>query len=91
MKRMSLFCFILLASIGPSSSAQLDQKSKAPDWGRASQAEKDAWVAAFKFKKSDINRAAVAGCLDQYAARPLFESNDLSGVTQMCGSIAALP
>ena len=28
----------------------LNDKSKAPDWGRASQAEKDAWITAFQFK-----------------------------------------
>ncbi|HEX2843193.1 hypothetical protein [Hyphomicrobium sp.] len=92
MKRASfLFCFVLIASAGPVQSAPLDQKSKAPDWGRATQAEKDAWIAAFKFKQADVKKADVAACLDKHAGKPLFETNDLSGVTEMCGTIAALP
>jgi hypothetical protein len=87
----ALLCSVLIISAGPAWSAPLDEKSKAPDWGRATQAEKDAWIAAFKFKQSDIKRAAVAECLDKHAGKPLFETNDLSGVTEMCGSIAALP
>lgn len=86
-----LFCCVLIASAGPVWSAPLGQKSKAPDWGRATQAEKDAWIAAFKFKQADIKRPDVATCLDDYAGKPLFESNELSGVTEMCGAIAALP
>lgn len=91
MKLMCLICSILIASVGSSWSAPLDQKSKAPDWGRATQAEKDAWIAAFRFKQSDINRAEVGACLEQHAGKQLFEGNDLSGVTEMCGSIVALP
>ena len=33
----------------------------------------------------------MAQCLDQYAAKPLFETNALTGVTGMCETIAALP
>ncbi len=81
----------MIASVGPVWSAPLDNRSKAPDWGRASQQEKDAWIAAFKFKHSDVNRVGVSACLDEHAGRQLFQSNDLSGVTRMCESIAALP
>lgn len=87
----SVICIAICASAGQASSAPLDQKSKAPDWGRASQAEKDAWIAAFKFKQTDIDSAEVAACLDKHAGKPLFETNALSGVTEMCGTIAALP
>jgi len=68
----------------------LNDKSKAPDWGRASQSEKDAWIAAFQFKKADADKAEVATCLDSYAGKPLFETNALSGVTSMCETIAEL-
>ena len=91
MKLASFFCSVLIASAGPASSAPLDQKSKTPDWGRATKSEKDAWIAAFVFKQSNIDRVEVAACLNEHAGRPLFETNALSGVTQMCGSIAALP
>lgn len=70
----ALICSALVISVGPAWSAPLDQKSKAPDWGRATQAEKDAWIAAFKFKQSDIKRADVAACLDKHAGKPLFET-----------------
>jgi hypothetical protein len=69
----------------------LTDKSKAPDWGRATPAEKDEWIAAFQFKKADADRAAVARCLDEHAGRQLFAGNALSGVTDMCATIAALP
>jgi len=69
----------------------LTDKSKAPDWGKASPVEKDAWIASFAFKKANADRAEVAGCLDDYAGKPLFETNDLAGVTSMCETIAALP
>lgn len=87
----ALFGVVLVCAVGSATAAPLDQKSKAPDWGRATQAEKDAWIAAFKFKQPDIKRADVATCLDKNAGKPLFETNDLSGVSEMCGSIAALP
>lgn len=86
-----IFCSVLLVSVEPAASAPLDQKSKAPAWDRATQAEKDAWIAGFKFKQPDIKRADVATCLDSYSGKPLFATNDLAGVTEMCGAIAALP
>lgn len=86
-----LFCSVLVASAGPASAAPLDQKSKMTDWSRASQAEKDAWIAAFEFRQSGIDKSEVSVCLDDRAREPVFENNDLSGVTLMCGSIAALP
>lgn len=69
----------------------LTDKSKAPDWGRATLEEKDAWLAGFTFEQADVDRARVAECLDTHANKPLFETNDLSGVTRMCGTIAAMP
>ena len=69
----------------------LTDKSKAPDWGKASQAEKDAWIGAYAFTTEGVDKAQVADCLDKYAAKPLFETNALSGVTGMCETIAALP
>ena len=83
----------LAALVGWSAAAiaePLNDKSKAPDWGRASQSEKDAWIAAFQFKKADADKAEVATCLDSYAGKPLFETNALSGVTSMCETIAEL-
>ena len=83
----------LAALVGWSATAiaePLNDKSKAPDWGRASQSEKDAWIAAFQFKKADADKAEVATCLDSYAGKPLFETNALSGVTSMCETIAEL-
>ncbi len=82
---------VLMASGCPAWSAALDQKSKAPDWSRATPAEKDAWIAAFAFKHADTKRADVAACLDEHADRPLFKDSDLAGVTQMCETIARLP
>lgn len=84
---------LLSLAVFPSSTlaAPLTDKSKSPDWGKASQAEKDAWIAAFKFDKADADKAEVAACLDQYAGKPLFEKSDLDGVTGMCETIAALP
>lgn len=86
-----LVCSLLMASAGSLLAAPLDQSSKAPDWARATPAEKDAWIAAFQFKQQDIDRADVAACLDEHAARALFKESDLPGVTKMCGTIAALP
>jgi hypothetical protein len=81
----------LAAAPGACRADPLTDKSTAPDWGNASQADKDAWIAAFKFEKADADPAAVAACLDQYAAKPLFKTNALAGVTSMCETIAALP
>ncbi len=69
----------------------LSDKSKSPDWGKASQTEKDAWIAAYPFKKEGVDKAQVADCLDKYSAKPIFETNALSGVTGMCETIAGLP
>jgi hypothetical protein len=82
---------VVIATSTPGLAAPLDADSLAPAWSKASPAEKDAWIATFQFKKADANKAAVAACLDQYAGKPLFEANALSGVTGMCESIAALP
>jgi hypothetical protein len=81
----------LILSSGAGMAEPLNDKSKAPDWGRASQSEKDAWVAAFQFKKADADKAEVATCLDSYAGKPLFETNALTGVTSMCETLAELP
>ncbi len=86
---LTLAALILLS--GPAIADPLDDKSKAPDWGRASQPEKDAWIAAFQFKNADADKAGVVECLDSYAGKPLFETNALKGVTSMCETIAALP
>ena len=85
---LSLAALILWS--GPGIAEPLNDKSKAPDWGRASQEEKDAWIAAFQFKKADADKAEVATCLDSYAGKPLFETNALKGVTSMCETIAEL-
>ena len=82
---------MLTLSAAAGAADPLTDKSKAPDWGKASRAEKDAWIASFAFKKVNADKAEVAGCLDQYAAKPLFEGSDLAGVTSMCETIAALP
>jgi hypothetical protein len=59
--------------------APLDQESLAPAWASASQAEKEAWIAAFKFKSADADKAGVIACLDKHAGKPLFATNALSG------------
>ena len=82
---------ILIASATSASAAPLDEKSKMLDWGHATPDEKNVWIANFKFKQPDINRAEVAECLEKRVLQPVFESNDLLDVTQMCGTIAALP
>jgi hypothetical protein len=81
--------FLVTAGVGPA--AALDDKSLAPAWTSASQAEKNAWIAAFHFTKAAAKKADVAACLEQYASKPLFATNALTGVTEMCESIAALP
>ena len=89
-----LLPFVALAVVMSGTAARaapLDQKSLAPAWGSASQAEKDAWISAFKFTKANADKADVVACLDKHAGKPLFATNLLSGVTEMCESIAALP
>lgn len=73
-----------VASAGICLAADLDDKSLAPAWVAASQAEKDAWIGAFKFAKSNADRPGIAKCLDQMTALPPFETNKLAGVTSMC-------
>jgi hypothetical protein len=92
MKSTTLLTLVaIVVSSLPAIAEPLTDKSKAPDWGRASQEEKDAWIAAFEFKNADADKAGVAACLDDYAGKPLFETNALKGVTSMCETIAALP
>ncbi len=92
MKRTTLLTLLaLVAASAAGIAGPLTENSKSPDWGKASQAEKDAWVAAYPFENSDVDKAEVAACLDAYATKPLFETNALKGVTGMCGTIAALP
>jgi hypothetical protein len=92
MKLATLSAAVLITlSSGVCLADPLTDKSKAPDWGKASQAEKDAWIAAYQFKNADADKAGVVKCLDDYAGKPLFETNALSGVTGMCETIAALP
>lgn len=92
MKLATLFAFATLALATRTCLAEpLTEKSKSPDWGKATEAEKDDWIGAFKFTKDGVDKAQVADCLDKYAGKPLFETNDLTGVTSMCETIAALP
>lgn len=92
MKLTTLLALSMLAAGSAAAIAEpLTDKSTAPAWGKASQAEKDAWLAAYPFEKADADKAEVAACLDAYAAKPLFETNALKGVTGMCETIAALP
>ena len=85
--QLPLAAFVLLASSGTGFSAALDEKSTAPAWATASQAEKDQWVKSFKFQNAGIDQAKVAECLDDYAPRPLFATNDLAGVTTLCETV----
>ncbi len=79
MKIATVLGLVMLALSAAAGAADpLTDKSKAPDWGKASRAEKDAWIAAFAFKKANPDKAEVAGCLDRYAAKPLFEGSELS-------------
>ncbi len=82
---------VLVALPGAAAAAPLDAKSIVPDWGRATQAEKGAWIAGFQFKKADADKEKVGQCLDKYAGYPLFKASDLSGMTRMCETIAELP
>jgi hypothetical protein len=74
----------LIVPSGAGIAGPLNDKSKAPDWAAASAAEKDAWLAAFKFERDNVDQAKVAGCLDDYTVRPLFATNALSGVASLC-------
>lgn len=69
--------------------APLDDNSLAPAWSAASSAEKDAWIAAFKFEKDDADRAGIAACLDKMTAWAALSTNKLSGVTSMCETAVA--
>ncbi len=92
MKRTTLLTLVALVAASAAAIADpLSDASKSPDWSKASQSEKDAWIAAYPFEKADVDKAEVAACLDAYAAKPLFETNALKGVTGMCETIAALP
>jgi hypothetical protein len=92
MKHAIWLALVVLAAASDAGIAEpLNAKSKTPDWGRASQAEKDTWIAAFQFKTADADREGVAQCLDEHAGRQLFADRALSGVTDMCATIAALP
>ena len=64
--------------------ATLADKSVAPAWTSASQAEKDAWIKSHKFKNAKTDQRKVAACLDDYVRRPLFATNDLAGVASLC-------
>ena len=79
---------VLVALPGAAAAAPLDAKSKSPDWGRATQAEKDAWIAGFQFKRAYTDKKNVGQCVDENAGKPLFETNDLSGLTSLCELLA---
>lgn len=88
-KVAALTALVGFAPFTAANAAPLDQASLAPAWRSASQAEKDAWIAAFKFEKDDADRAGIAKCLDDMTALPPFETNKLSGVTSMCETAVA--
>ena len=69
---MLLTLVALIVSSGAGIAEPLNDKSKAPAWAPASAAEKDAWLAAFKFARDSVDKAKVAACLDDYTVRPLF-------------------
>lgn len=81
---LPLAAFAYLASGVCCLAAALTETSLAPAWVAASQAEKDAWIGAFKFEKSTADRPGIAKCLDDMAKLPPFETNKLAGVTSMC-------
>jgi hypothetical protein len=81
----------LVVSTAVSSAATLDETSLAPAWVTASAAEKQAYVTAFKYKHGKIPPATIAACLDDYAARPIFATNALAGVTRLCETVKELP
>ncbi len=74
--------FLVTAGVGPA--AALDDASLAPAWSSAGQAEKDAWLASFKFENAGVERARVAQCLDKMAAWEALATNKLSSITSMC-------
>jgi hypothetical protein len=81
---LPLAAFAYIASGVGCLAAALTETSLAPAWVAASQAEKDAWIGAFKFAKSAADRPGIAKCLDKMAALPPFATNKLTGVTSMC-------
>ena len=87
---MPLAALGLVVSGSASSAAALDQKSLAPAWLSASAADKSAWVTSYKYKRADTNPAEISICLDKYAEKPLFATNALTGVTQLCETINGL-
>ncbi len=79
----------LLVPLSAALAVPLNDKSLAPAWASAGQAEKDAWIAAFKFEAADADRPGIASCLDKMTKLPPFETNKLSGVTSMCETAVA--
>lgn len=77
----ALMCFL---AAGSAPAAALDDKSLAPAWTSAGQAEKDAWVGTFKFEKADADRTGIATCLDKMTAWEALSTNKLSSVTSLC-------
>ena len=88
----ALFAVAIVALSGAiaSPAAALDSKSLAPGWVTASAAEREQWLKTYKFKTAAVDHAEIAACLDNYAPRPLFATNALEGVTQMCESVSNL-
>lgn len=81
----ALVAAVALAVPGAASLAGgLSESSLAPAWTSASQDEKDAWIAAYKFEKADADRAGIAACLDKMAAWEALSTNKLTGVTSLC-------
>lgn len=57
MKRITLpTLVVLILSSGAGIAEPLSDKSKAPDWAAAGAAEKDAWLAAFKFGRDNVDK-----------------------------------
>lgn len=77
--------FFVMVGAGPA--VALDDTSLAPAWTSAGQADKDAWIQAFKFEKADADRAEIAACLDKMAAWEALATNKLAGVTSMCETV----
>ena len=88
-KVSALAALVGFAPLTSANAAPLDETSLAPAWLSASAAEKDAWIAAFKFEKDDADRAGIAKCLDEMTVLPPFETNKLAGVTSMCETAVA--
>lgn len=74
--------FLATVCVGPA--AALDDTSLAPAWTSASQAERDAWLASFKFENAGVDRARVAQCLDKMAKWEALATNKLTSITSMC-------